>query len=191
MIMPPDPFAQSFDSIEVARAPSPAAIESALHACAAPDDGRPGFFLLDDAEGRFVVDREMGVVMLRDDALLARERGAVYSARLRVVEPSGVSYDLDMQLRITGRVPQVVGSEDFSLGPDTAPNLAAAPRDLARVAWTRFAAALGAQTPSRLRTDGAYGSLLSAPIPATNDEIRIAFGETIPAPAPPHASWPY
>ena len=123
MTPPLDPFAKRFDSIEIERAPSAAAIESAFAAiaptAAAPEDGQPGFFLLDDANGRFIVDREMGVVMLRDETLLTREHGAVYPARLRVVEPSGASYDLDLKLRPTGRVPQVLGSSETVLLPFT------------------------------------------------------------------------
>lgn len=192
MILPPDPFAKSFDSIEIDRAPSPAAIESAFAAiaptAAAPEHGQSGYFLLDDAGGRFTVDREMGVVMLRDETLLTREHGAVYPARLRVVEPSGASYDLNLQLRITGRVPQVVGAEDFGLGSDAiaTPVQTSAPH----VAWTGFAPALGAQTKPTLATTGAYGALFSVTLPASNARVMTSLNETIPAPAPAHAIWP-
>ena len=190
MIPPLDPFAQKFDSIEIERAPSPAAIESAFAAiaptAAAPEDGQPGFFLLDDANGRFIVDREMGVVMLRDETLLAREHGAVYPARLRVVEPSGASYDLDLKLRLTGRVPQVLGTEDFGLGAETAtPKQPPAPV----VAWTEFAAARGQQTKPALDARGAYGGLLSVSLPATRERIVTALNDTLPAPAPSYAHW--
>jgi hypothetical protein len=123
MIPPLDPFALSFDSIEIdpTRAPTKQSIERALAICgprdevltataAAPDLEAPGFFLRDDAGGRFTIDRDMGVISLRDDALLVRERGAVYPVRLRVVEASGASYELDLKLRLTGRVPQVLGA---------------------------------------------------------------------------------
>jgi hypothetical protein len=205
MITPPDPFAQSFDSIEIARAPSPAAIDSAFAAiapdallavsAAAPDDGRPGFFLLDDAEGRFVVDREMGVVTLRDEALLTRERGVVYPARLRVVESSGASYDLDLKLRITGQVPQVLGSEDFGFGAETlagvAPMIEATPsaQQAPSVPWTTFAAVSGLHTKAALNAQGAYGALLVAVLPATSERVSIAFGEALPAVAPASAIW--
>jgi hypothetical protein len=194
MIPPLDPFAQSFDSIEIDRAPSPAAIESAFASiaptAAAPDDGQPGYFLMDDAGGRFTVDRETGVVMLRDETLLTREHGAVYPARLRVVEPSGASYDLDLQLRITGRVPQVVGAEDFCLGggetvATPAPVQIAAPR----VVWTKFAPVLGAQAKPALNAVGVYGALLATTLPAANVTGAIALAETAPAPAHQHAAW--
>lgn len=193
MIPPLDPFAQKFDSIEIDHAPSLAAIESAFAAiaptAAAPEHGQSGYFLLDDAGGRFIVDREMGVVMLRDETLLTREHDAVCPARLRVVEPSGVSYDLDLQLRITGRVPQVVGSEDFGLGGEivtpTAPAMAAPPS----VVWTKFAPALGAQTKPVFSTVGAYGSLLGVTLPAVKVTANVALNDTIPAPAPAHAAW--
>ena len=191
MIPPLDPFAQKFDSIEIDRAPSPAAIESAFAAiaptAAAPEHGQAGFFLLDDANGRFVVDREMGVVMLRDEALLARELGAVYPARLRVVEPSGASYDLDLQLRITGRVPQVVGSDEFGFPADAAaaPTTAPAPR----VAWTSFAPALGTQTKPTLSATGAYGALLGATLPSVRLTATIALADALLTPASQHAAW--
>jgi hypothetical protein len=190
MISPLDPFAQSFDSIEIDRAPSSAAIESAFAliappTAAAPEDGQRGFFLLDDAGGRFIVDREMGVVMLRDEALLVREHGAVYPARVRVVEPSGASYDLDLKLRLTGRVPQVLGAEDFGFG-----SAIETPKPLAPVApWTDFAAGRGLQTKPALNPHGAYGALFAVSLPAVRERIVIALSETPPAPAPSHALW--
>ena len=189
MTTPQDPFAKRFDSIEIERAPSVAAIESAFAAiaptAAAPEDGQPGFFLLDDADGRFIVDREMGVVMLRDETLLTREHGAVYPARLRVVEPSGASYDLDLKLRLTGRVPQVLGAEDFGFGAETIPKL---PPALV-VAWTEFAAARGLQTKPALDARGAYGGLLTASLPTTRERVVITLPDTLPAPAPSYALW--
>jgi len=173
MIPPLDPFAQSFDSIEIdpARTPSQAAIESAFEAmapreelltpsAAAPEFASPGFYLLADADGRFVVDRDMGVVSLADDTLLEREPGAVHGVRMRVVEQSGAAYELEMQLRVTGHVPQMVGAEEFaaiaSLAGETvivatrvpalvvAPTLEPSPGEAigpAQVEWTRFAPA--------------------------------------------------
>jgi len=191
MIPPLDPFVQKFDSIEIERAPSQAAIESAFAAiaptAAAPDDGQPGYFLMDDAGGRFMVDREIGVVTLRDETLLTREHGAVYPARLRVVEPSGASYDLNLQLRITGRVPQVVGSEDFGFGGDVAPTSAQTTGP--QVVWTKFAAALGAQTKPALAANGAYGALLSVTLPPVSVSATIALADTLPPPASAHAAW--
>ena len=63
----------------------------------------PGFYLVDDAGGRFIVDRQWGIVSVANDDVLAREPGAVHGVMLRVIEPSGASYQLPMQLRLTGR----------------------------------------------------------------------------------------
>lgn len=112
MSPPAAPFDETFDAIDLnaVAAPSREAIEHAMSICAPGD--KPGFSLLDDAEGRFVVDREFGVVSLKDAAIVGRELGEVRTVRLRVVEPSGLRYELNLPLRITGVVPQVVGHED-------------------------------------------------------------------------------
>jgi hypothetical protein len=184
MTTPPDKFAQSFDAIEIdrRRAPSSAAIESALAACA---HDRPGFYLADDAGGRFVVDREFGVVSLRDEGLLAVERGQVHGVRLRVVESTGDSYLLDLKLRVTGMVPQMVGAEDFSFGEGGA----IAPPAPPPVAWTAFTAVRGLQSKCALATRGPYGALLGVDLPATRERAAIAFGETMPLWAPARAIW--
>ena len=139
----PDPFSARFDAIEVDRqnAPSAAAIDRALSACALD---QPGFYLVNDAAGRFAVDRVAGVISLMDETLLTREAGAIYPVRLRVVEPSGASYELDLRLRLTGHVPQVVGAEEFAAiagveAPDAAPPTSGA----VTAPWTRYAAASG------------------------------------------------
>lgn len=134
-----------------------------------------------------MVDREMGVVMLRDETLLTREHGAVYPARLRVVEVSGASYDLDLKLRLTGRVPQMLGAEDFGFGAAASTAIALpAPS----VAWSAFAVVHGVQAKPELDARGAYGALLSPTLPPTKERIAITFGDTLPAPAPAHAIWP-
>ena len=109
-----DPFSDSFDCIEIdpAKAPSAAAIDRALAFCASQD--APGFYLIDDAQGRFVIDRDSGVVSLRDEDILATERGQTHSARLRVVEPSGHAYTMELSLQLTGRVPQMSGDDDLN-----------------------------------------------------------------------------
>lgn len=110
-----DPFSQSFDSIEIdpTRAPSAQTIEHAFAACA-PETGlaEPGFYLIDDAGGRFVVDRDIGVISVRDEAILEGERFAIHTVRVKVIEQSGASYEMEMKLRLTGLVPQMVGAED-------------------------------------------------------------------------------
>jgi hypothetical protein len=172
----PDEFAQSFDAIEIARAPSPSAIDAA----------RVGFHLEDDAGGRFVIDREFGVVSLRDEGLLAAELGRVHAVQLRVVESSGHSYVLDLQLRVTGMVPQMVGAEDFGLGAD-APTTTQ--RLTPSVPWTAFAPVRGRQATTPLTSEGAYGALFSSALPLINERVDIAFTEGALQPAHANAEW--
>lgn len=187
MIQPLDPFAQALDSHD--------------------SDLEPGFYLLDDASGRFVVDRETGVVSVASDDMLARERGVVHPIRLRVIEASGAKYELDMQLRVTGRVPQMVGAEEFAAlagltdetiltatrvpvlttQPDLAPEaVAIAPVAAAPVEWTRFSIAQGhgAHTP-RMQP---RRSFIVAEPPATNENASLAF-DGLPASFPSHLPW--
>ncbi len=201
---PPDPFALNFDSIDVdpTRAPSKDAIERALAFCAPAEDallapsaatpemGGAMYSLIDDAGGRFAIDRDFGFVSLKDETLLQRERGAVYPVRMRVVEASGASYELDLKLRLTGRVPQVVGAEEFGFIADitaeATPDLPAAPPP--RVTWSAFAAAAGAQTKATLPVSGPYGALFTVTLPrvAVSADLHI---EAPPAPAPATAAW--
>lgn len=206
MIPPLDPFAQKFDSIEIdrSRAPSPAAIVSAM-ALAAPPEA-PGFYLLDDAGGRFVVDREMGVVSLADESLLETECGAIHGVRLKVVEPSGASYELPMQLRLTGRVPQMVGAEEFAalagltdetiLVAQRTPALIAPAKEPthvadtapARVAWTRFSAAQ-AHVARGDRVQPHRG-FIAAELAPTAESIALAF-EGLPTSFDAHLPWSF
>lgn len=214
MIPPLDPFSQQFDSIEIdpARAPSQAAIENATAFSGsqhAPETPAPGFYLLDDANGRFVVDRDMGVITLADESILQSERNAVYAAKLRVVEPSGASYELAMRLRISGRVPQMLGAEEFAaiagltdetilvaprvpvlvVPKEPAPIVAAAPHTETPVTsapWTRFAAAQGhsARTP-RLQP---RRSFITAELPAITEPVSFGF-DGLPPPFSAHLPW--
>lgn len=211
MIPPLDPFAQKFDSIDVdpARAPAREAIEHAMAhiapSAAAPELPQPGFYLLNDANGRFTVDREMGVVTLADEGLLQSERNAVHGVRLRVIEPSGVSYELDMQLRITGRVPQMIGAEEFAaIAGLTDETILVAPRvpvlivpkeeaaparkdaPVTAAAWTRFAVAQGHQ--ARAPRQQPRRSFITPELPATNERVSFAF-EGLPAPFSAHLPW--
>jgi len=144
-----DPFSARFDSIEIdpQNAPSLAAIDHALAFAApratGPDIANAGFYLIDDAEGRFEIDREMGVVSLKDEATLERERFAIHAVRVRVIEPSGESYEMELKLRLTGRVPQMVGAEDalFDLAVRDAPPAAPIPAPSRPLHWTKYAAA--------------------------------------------------
>jgi hypothetical protein len=200
MSSPHDPFAQSFDSIELdpARGPSKDAIERALSMCAptaaAPEFAETGFHLLDDAGGRFIVDREFGVVSLKDESLLTSERNAIYQVRLRVLETSGTSYDLNLNLRLTGRVPQVVGAEDFAaiagLSATAIPQAAPPAPTGPRVTWNEFAAVRGLQTKTVIAATGAFGALLRAHIPAVNVATPVLnVSDALPAPAAASAIW--
>jgi hypothetical protein len=221
MIPPLDPFAQKFDSIDVdpARAPAREAIESAMAglapqdalltaSAAAPEFADPGFYLLDDAGGRFVVDRDLGVVSLADETLLQRERGAAHAIRMRVIEPSGATYELDMQLRITGRVPQMVGAEEFAaiagLTDETVLTAArvpvlVTPRDEpapveakpavaepVQIEWTRFSVAHG--HVARLPRSQPRRSFIVPDLPPTNERISLAF-EGLPESFSAHLPW--
>ena len=177
-----DSFAAAFDTIEIDRssAPSPAAIEAAMAMCAPSD--QPGFYLLDDCGGRFVVDREWGLISLHDEALLERERGRIHGVRLRVVEPSGTAYELALRLRISGRVPQIVSEEDNQ--PTPTPNLPA-------FAWVDYAATLGGCSLSLDGGENACFGILSAPIRGLPEfesgDLRLP--SDLPTPAAANAHW--
>ena len=186
MSPPTAPFDETFDAIDLdsVAGPSRAAIEHAMAMCAPPDEpAAPGFYLLDDADGRFVVDRDFGVVSLKDAATLERERGQIRAVRLKVLEASGLSYELELQLRITGVVPQVVGQEAqaAALLGEPAPQTSAPARELA---WTRFSPALAASAHRVLpRRPARYGTLVPSdvaidgvcpPLVATDATIDVA-----------------
>jgi hypothetical protein len=198
MSSPHDPFSARFDAIEInsAHAPSQAAIDHALSfaapTAAAPDLVGAGFYLVNDAGGRFTVDREFGVVSLKDESLLVRERNAVYPVKLRVIEPSGASYDLDLQLRLTGHVPQVVGAEEFdaiaALTTTPIPHMPAPPAP--RVTWNEFAPCQGAQSKPALPAHGAYGALLRVQLPQVSVTAPVlSVGDAAPAPSTATAAW--
>lgn len=194
-----DPFSARFDSIEIdpARAPSQAALDHAFSlvapAAAAPDFATPGFYLIDDAGGRFSVDRDFGVITLRDEAILARELGAVHAVRLKVVEQSGASYEMDMQLRITGRVPQMVGAEDLAAlaGVAPAPAVAAPPTPQPpATTWSRYAVAADARAAPLGSETAAFGALLSIELPPRSGvTAMLTLNEPPPAPAARDADW--
>ncbi|MEQ1618685.1 MAG: hypothetical protein ABL883_10120 [Terricaulis sp.] len=177
-----DSFAAAFDAIEVDRAsaPSPAAIAAAMAMCAPAD--QPGFYLLEDCGGRFVVDREWGLISLRDESLLESERGQIYRARLRVVEPSGTAYELALRLRISGRVPQVVSEEDDETSSTP---------DLPALAWADYTATLGARAVSLDGGEQARFVLVSAHIPRLTkiEECDLRLLADPPSPAAASARW--
>lgn len=189
MTTPSDPFSEFFDSVELdpARKPSIEAIDQALAFCGPPQESgdAPGFYLLDDAGGRFSIDRDWGVISLKDEAVLETERDSVHAARIRVIEQSGEIYELDLKLRLTGPVPQLVPeaeSEEAVDEDEANPPL---------IHWTRYVALAGLYKPASLGNESApYGAMLAVHIP------RVAAGfagltiiESLPAPAPRNAIW--
>lgn len=201
MSTPPDPFSQSFDAIDIdpARAPSITAIDQALAFCAPsaaePEFTTPGFYLIDDAGGRFLVDREMGVVTLADDVLLTAEPNAVHDVRLRVIEPSGLTYELPMRLRITGAVPQMVGAEEFAgLAGAAVSTLTETPAiEPARptISWQRFAVVDGARGKAALDGEhAALGALIEIELPEVAlGAATLALETRLPAPNAADSEW--
>jgi hypothetical protein len=112
------------------------------------EDAVPGFYLADDADGRFVIDHETGVISVFNEALITREFGAVYMVRLRVVERDGGAYEFAIRLKITGVVPQTAGEDEASLSI-AVPHMIdssqvdedGGPSPFSARAWTLYAAA--------------------------------------------------
>jgi len=179
------PFGEAFDAIELnsARADR-AAIERAM-AHIAPQTDEPGFYLLDDAGGRFVVDRALGIVSLRDPAILVSERDSVHAARLRVVEPSGARYEMEIKLRLTGPVPKMAGTEDIDFLAGT-PAIDAAPAAPAPrvIGWSAYAVFAAEGAPQPINEAARFGAAVqpSAP-PAAPGPFRLHLF----TPLPPHA----
>src|SRR5262249_11741101 len=143
----------------------------------------PGFYMINDAQGRFVVDRHTGVVSLRDESILDQEFGAMHTARLRVVENSGQAYTIDLSLRLTGRVPQMPGSEDLRIGfgiegealtltghgddyEDSDSDAHGGDEDIVRiVSWAGFTATKGYIKPTLGSEHAPFGALIELWIP--------------------------
>ena len=157
------------------------------HEATARDDG-PGFYLLDDCGGRFVIDRDWGVISLKDESILERERGAIRIARLRVVEQSGETYELDLKLRMSGRVPQLVSDEAFDDEDEEhdTPQI-----NVPRIHWTRYVAVAGLYTPASLPEDDApYGAMLRVHMPSVAAGFAgLTLIEDLPSPASRDAVW--
>ena len=192
MTSPTAHFEDAFDRIEVdpSTAPSRAAIESAFAICAPPDTKDPGFYLLDDAGGRFVIDRDFGVISLKDEALLAREQGQIHTAHLKVVEPSGAVYDLQLRLKLTGLVPQVLGYEHDAavLSGATLPT-PVRPR-APTVPWELFSAARPTFREALSRGQNApYGAVFCPKPPAGSAVSRFEASRIEISLAPAHADW--
>jgi hypothetical protein len=168
--------------------PHSKASPEALAYCASPQTGldAPGFYLLDDAGGRFVVDRDWGVISLRDESVLEKEHGAIHVARLRVVEQSGETYELDLKLRMSGRVPQLVSEDALADEADEDDAI-----NVPRIHWTRYVAVAGLYTPASLPdNDAPYGSLLSVHTPSVAAGFAgLTLIEDLPSPAARNAVW--
>jgi hypothetical protein len=215
MITMIDAFAQSFDSIDIEAKSSRAAIEHAMEIAAAQSEIEPGFYLSDNAGGRFVVDRDTGLVTLADPSLIEREADAVHRVRLRVIENSRERYEIDLNLRVTGDVPQLVGADElatsqpatepsapvakprrrisFAPAPEPAPEPEAPPSQAPKASWSAYAVAdRHRRAPAPLHAvDAAFGAIVtpaSPPALALND-ASLALGETPPAPSAADASW--
>ncbi|MES1197345.1 MAG: hypothetical protein ABUL55_01855 [Pseudomonadota bacterium] len=198
MIGPLDPFALEFDSITPDPALAPRTLDDPfLHiplegaARAERNPSGAGFYLLDSAEGRFVIDHDTGIISLVNEDILAIERGNVHGARVRVVEPSGVSYELNLKLCLNGRVPQMAGAEDFAdltaLTP--IPDLEAPP---AAVAFSQFEACRGvALDVAELGAEDAlFGALLDWPMPRLPlGAAALMLDAAPPSPASRFADW--
>jgi hypothetical protein len=195
-----DAFSSVFDSIKIeaqAESDPPAADEMLAFgeyhgepAAHAPGRGAAsGFTLLDDADGRFAIDRDTGIITLLHGHLLEVEPGAEHPVHIRVIEPSGASYELKFRLRMTGLIPQIAGAEEFDslagLGSASAAALAPAPRititpPAAAPAqpspWARLAALDAEQAP--------FGAVCTAPTPC----IDAGTGDLTLSTAPPRAA---
>ena len=220
MNTPRDPFSAAFDSIEIdpAKAPSAEAFDRALAFCAPQDDEQmlarsaaapqtPGFYLIDDAHGRFVVDHDTGVVSLKDESILDTEMGQIHPARLRVVESSGHIYTLDLLLRLTGRVPQMAGSEDLLAGfgiecealtvtqhgpaYDEGQDQEDADEDCVRiVSWAGFTATKGYIKPMLGSEHAPFGALIELWIPGAGAGFAsLTMVDDVPAPQSRTAIW--
>jgi hypothetical protein len=186
----PDPFSARFDTIAVdsANAPSAEAIENALAAVMG------NFQLLDDADGRFVVDAQLGIISVASDAILARDAGQTHNVRMRTVEASGACYDLDLTLKITGHVPQMLGAEDFTalarLAADVAPATVTTIQQ-APTPFTRYAVMHGTSAAATLGNERApYGALLGTDMSrSAAARVDLRLRETPPAPSRVNSDW--
>lgn len=129
------------------------------------DDRAPGFRLVDDCGGRFVIDAETGVVTLSSESWLQRERGAVRVARIEVREQSGACYEIAMRLRLTGATPQAADETLLETDDDDL-------RAFSQGHWAHYAAFFAEEPAPREPADFA---------PAPLGEALAPVGE-IPAP---------
>ncbi|MGE3141991.1 MAG: hypothetical protein AB7L65_01610 [Hyphomonadaceae bacterium] len=128
------------------------------------------FLLVDDADGRFIIDAVTGVVSLAHEDLIERERNVTHTVRIRVLERNGAAYELSLRLKITGMVPRVAGDDFFSAPGEGAPHAVPSPQPapFSEQRWLHYAAfaARQAQHRKRARFAAPYGAALGAPSPA-------------------------
>ncbi|MBK8544718.1 MAG: hypothetical protein IPL62_14910 [Caulobacteraceae bacterium] len=129
----------------------------------------------------------------------------MHAARLRVIEPSGATYELEMQLRITGRVPQMLGAEEFAaIAGLTDETILVAPRvpllivqkdepapvtqtaPATQQLWTRFSAAQGHQ--ARAPRVQPRHSFIVPELPPVNEPASFEF-EGLPSAFSAHLPW--
>jgi len=200
-----DDFASRFDSISVER--TGAFVDKPV----GDDPLAPGYTLLDDAGGRFAIERETGIISVLHDDTLTTDAGRTFAVTLRCVERSGITYAQTFQVRVTGRVPQIAGDSanealsTLAAGPlwDGAPIMparrrvamafgAAKPTEPARVTrsdWSAFAVFHAHAAREPLSDHGAFGALVAAHLPSVHVDAALALGAELPPPAPAHANW--
>lgn len=194
-----DSFALHFDSIPVEpkRAGEPSSANEIEDQTAASSPlPAQGFTLIDDADGRFGIDRDTGIITLLHEHLLTSEAGAIHPVQIRVIEPSGASYELKFRLRMTGLIPQIAGAEEFDALANLvcpAPNLkpmraiALAPAPEAKPepkpsVWPHLAATKDEAAP--------FGLLGIAPLPSVDLRTSdLSLSDTPPQAAPASAAW--
>ncbi len=160
-----------FDSEDAGASPSEDVLAFTGLADTADAAPAPGFALIDDANGRFVIDAESGFVSVAHEDIVAREHGATHSVRIRVVESSGESYEMEMRLTITGIVPRMAGADAFgdfaveaprTVNAPAAPQAQTPPAPFALSHWLDYAAFTA--EPGKRRSEaafafGAFGAL--------------------------------
>jgi len=180
-----------FDGDEAAAAPSEDVLAFTGLAETAEAVRAPGFALIDDANGRFVIDADSGFVSVAHEDIVAREHGATHVVRIRVVESTGESYEMEMRLTITGIVPRMAGADSFgdfaveaprTVNAPAAPQAQTPPAPFALAHWMDYAAFVA--EPGKRRAEayfafGAFGAL-----PALTDNGLTTGAATLEIAAP-------
>lgn len=196
MSQPLDPFTLAFGANDPDQGSAANVIPFTQAARSTPNKPEPGFKLLDDADGRFVVDRLMGVVSLARATLLETERDTVHEIRLHVIEASGAAYEMTLKLRITGMVPSMVGAEDvdFSGAQSSQAHmqmLETCETPAPQIGWTSYSAARCEVDKAPLDIEDApfAAALAPLPTPAAPGPFRLHLFTPLPAVSAPDADW--